>query len=484
MRWPIVVGAGPVAGCRSLIDDHRARCASIVVGSNRAAAQDRQAHCLTGESVSAACRFCYSESVPPAKRLQPRSYHAFRCIGAECEDTCCTGWLVNVDKRTYEAYRGCEDPEMGPRLRELVTINTASKSDDSHARIGLSGANCPFLAEGLCSIQKKLGETYLSTVCAKFPRVMNVVDDVLQRSLDLSCPEAARLMLLDPNPMEFDGQEGPPRDPRPGDLSVLTTADGNSRKPYPYFRELRGFTIELLQCRAYPLWKRLVILGSFCDRIEQLAEAGRNAQIPAAVQWFRDAIHGNRLDEAIHIHPPKPAVQLGILLELIVARITVEFVSPRFLACYREFMDGIEWSAESGMDELGRRYAAVFSRHFAPFLSRHEYMLEHYLVNYVHRTLFPLGPQKRNRDHNVHHAADSVRDQFLLMLVYYAIIQTVLIGLAGFHQAGFGPSHAIRVIQSVTKVFEHNVSYPGRALKILQEKGVRNCVSMAILIRN
>jgi lysine-N-methylase len=422
-------------------------------------------------------------AIPP-KRLQPRSYHAFRCIGADCEDTCCSGWLVNVDKTTYEAYQGCEDPEMGPRLRELVTVNTAGTSDDSYARIGLSGANCPFLAEGLCSIQEKLGETYLATICSKYPRVANVVDDVLQRSLDLSCPEAARLMLLDPNPMEFDDEEGPPRDPRTGELSVLTTADPNSRKPYRYFREIRGFAIELLQYRAYPLWKRLIILGSFCDQLDQLAAAGQSAQTLAAVEWFRDAIHGNRLDDAIHKHSPKPVVQLGILLELIVARITVEFVSPRFLACYQEFKDGIRWSAESSMDDIGERYAAAFSRHFAPFLGRHEHMLEHYLVNYVHRTLFPLRPQQSNRDRNVHHAADSIRDQCLLMLVYYGVVQTVLIGLAGFHRAEFGPSHAIRVIQSVTKVFEHNLSFPERALKILEEKGVRNCVSMAILIRN
>jgi hypothetical protein len=56
--------------------------------------------------------------------------------------------------------------------------------------------------------------------------------------------------------------------------------------------------------------------------------------------------------------------------------------------------------------------------------------------------------------------------------------------VAAFYGAEFGPSHAIRVIQSVTKAFEHNLSFPERALKILGEKGLRNCVSMAILVRN
>ena len=220
----------------------------------------------------------------PSKRLQPRSYHAFRCIGADCEDTCCVGWIVNVDKPTFEAYQRSDDPELGPRLRELVTIRTDSSSDDNYARIDLNGPSCPFLSEGWCAIQKKLGEAYLPIMCSAYPRVMNIVDDVLQRSLDLSCPEAARIVLLDPNPMQFDEDEGPPRDPRLAHLSVLRTSNltlapnGKSDKPYQYFREIRGFVIWLLQYRAFPLWKRLVILGSLCDQLQEMAATGRNAE--------------------------------------------------------------------------------------------------------------------------------------------------------------------------------------------------------------
>jgi lysine-N-methylase len=420
----------------------------------------------------------------PTKWLQPRAYQAFRCIGADCEDTCCSGWLVNIDKSTYDTYQRCEDPEMGPRLHELVTLNPASTSSNSYARIGLAGASCPFLDEGLCGIQKSLGESYLSIVCARFPRVLNVVDDVLQRSLDLSCPEAARLMLLDPAAIEFDETEGSPQDSRLGELSVLTTADESSPKPYPYFREIRAFAIELLQYRAYPLWKRIVILGSFCDQLEQLSAAAQNAQVPAAVQWFREAIGSNLLDPAIHQHSPKPVLQLGILLELIVARITGEFVSPRFLACYQEFKDGIEWGAESSMEEIGQRYAAVYAGHLTPFLRRHGHILEHYLVSYVHRTLFPLGAQKGPGESRMDKGTESVRDQCLTMLVYFGVVQTVLTGMAGFHRAKLDPTHPIRLIQAVSKAFEHNLSFAEKALQILAERGVRSCASMAILLRN
>jgi hypothetical protein len=39
------------------------------------------------------------------------------------------------------------------------------------------------------------------------------------------------------------------------------------------------------------------------------------------------------------------------------------------------------------------------------------------------------------------------------------------------------------VIQSIAKVFEHNLGYPTAALNLLAEKGIKNCVSMAVLLK-
>jgi lysine-N-methylase len=104
-------------------------------------------------------------------------------------------------------------------------------------------------------------------------------------------------------------------------------------------------------------------------------------------------------------------------------------------------------------------------------------------VNYVHRTLFPLGPQESGQA-SVPHSSGSIRDQCLRMMVHYAIIQSVLIGVAGFHKANFATSHVIKLIQSFTKAFEHSLTFPERALQILAEKGVNTCANFAILIRN
>jgi len=422
--------------------------------------------------------------VQPVKRLQPTSYHAFRCIGADCEDTCCVGWIVNVDKNTYEGYQRSDDPELGPRLHELVTINTDRTNDDNYARINLNGPACPFLDEGLCSVQKKLGEESLPLMCSAYPRVMNVVDDVLQRSLDLSCPEAARIVLLDPNPMQFDTDDGPRRDPRLGNLSILRTSNGTSDKPYQYFREIRDLVIWLLQYRADPLWKRLMILGSLCDQLQTMTATGEQPQTVDVLNAYRDGVERGLFDQAASAHTTQPVKQLELVLELIVARISSDFTTPRLLSCYQKFMDAMAWTADLSMDHLGKRYAAAHSQYYAPFLSQHHYMLEHYLVSYVHRTLFPLGPQESTRGLSVHHIANTIRYQGLLMMAHYGIIQLLLIGMAAFHKEQFGTGEAIQVIQSFTKAFEHSPTFPERALKILADKGVTNCTMLAILIRN
>jgi lysine-N-methylase len=368
-----------------------------------------------------------------------------------------------------------------------VTINSAP-NEDNYARIQLSSPACPFLSEGWCAIQKKLGEEYLSVMCSAYPRVMNVVDDVLQRSLDLSCPEAARLVLLDPNPIEFDEEEGPARDPRLGHLSILSTAldasNGKSDKPYRHFREIRGFVIWLLQYRNYPLWKRLAILGAFCDQLQEMAATGRGAETPDVLQAYREGMGGNVFGEALNTHSPRPAAQLELVLELIVGRISSDFTAPRLLDCYRKFMQAMEWTTESSMDDIGRRYAAACSQYYEPFMSRHDYILEHYLVSYVHRTLFPLGAQQSSRSLSVPYIAKTIGEQCLVMMVHYAIIQTLLIGLAAWHKQQFGAEHAILVIQSYTKAFEHSPSFPERAVKIVGDKGLKTCASLAILIRN
>ena len=403
--------------------------------------------------------------IAPLRVLQPDYFDTFRCIGAACEDTCCAGWTVHIDKATYDKYHECSNPQLAPALQTLVTINEKSAGDSDYAQITLSGDGCHFLDEGLCSIQQKLGEEYLSDMCATYPRVVNRVDEVWQRSLDLSCPEAARVTLLGAHPMQFHELYHSARTMRPGNYPALDLAGLRERaEPYRFFRDVRRQVIAHLQDRSYPIWKRLFLVGCLCESL--------NGDCPDA-------------DANVYDFPPPGASQLAFQLEavldLIVARISTDANPRRFLECYQEFVQGLAWTPASTMEELGARYAQAYSQHYLPFMSRHEHMLEHALVNYAHRTLFPFGLPDSNR-RIAHPRVPTVTAQYILMIAHYAIVRTLLIGMAGFHGEAFDTAHVIKLIQACAKTFEHSLTYPGRAVELLAEKGMTTPRSLCVLI--
>src|ERR1700730_15042792 len=141
-------------------------------------------------------------------------------------------------------------------------------------------------------------------------------------------------------------------------------------------------------------------------------------------------------------------------------------------------MSGIQWTSKSTMDDIGGRYAEAYSQHYLPFMSRHEHILEHYLVNYAHRTLFPFGLPESNQRLRDDRVPSPVAAQYMLMIASYAITQTLLIGVAGFHKSAFGVDHVIKLIQSCNKTFEHSLTFPGQAIQMLAGKTMTTPASL------
>ena len=84
------------------------------------------------------------------KVRQPKSFDQFRCIGADCEDTCCVGWGIVVDQETYEKYQNLPAHRIANKvLSSLVEINPARTSAGDYATLRLDGARCPALHEDL-----------------------------------------------------------------------------------------------------------------------------------------------------------------------------------------------------------------------------------------------------------------------------------------------------------------------------------------------
>lgn len=126
-------------------------------------------------------------------RSFPAYYYNFRCLADACPDSCCKEWTVDVDQASAAAYRTLPG-KLGDRLR-LVLQDT-----DSGTVMTIENGRCPmWRQDGLCEIQAQLGHEALCQVCRQFPRLRHEYGDFEELGLELSCPEAARLILTAPD---------------------------------------------------------------------------------------------------------------------------------------------------------------------------------------------------------------------------------------------------------------------------------------------
>ena len=123
---------------------------------------------------------------------KPSYFDAFSCIASNCPDSCCKEWDVQVDEISAEYYRSLPGA-LGDDLRRLL------KEEDGETVMTIVDGRCPmWRQDGLCRIQAELGEAALCKTCREFPRLTHDYGNFIERGLELSCPEAARIILSSP----------------------------------------------------------------------------------------------------------------------------------------------------------------------------------------------------------------------------------------------------------------------------------------------
>jgi lysine-N-methylase len=199
---------------------------------------------------------CQEHRLPEATPIRPAYAEKFRCIGPACEDICCQGWSVPIDQAAYEKYQQLP----ASPLRTLIDANIlrmpesgATSAEDVKpgifAKIRMDSSNqCPMLTEErLCRIQVELGEALLSYSCATYPRVVHSVGGMEEKPLTLSCPEAARLVLMSPDLLSPDppSHDLPNADPatRMEKAGVEATSGEDEGTLPPHFWAIRDYDL-------------------------------------------------------------------------------------------------------------------------------------------------------------------------------------------------------------------------------------------------
>lgn len=118
----------------------------------------------------------------------------FTCKGAECADTCCYGWGMQVDTDTLERYK--------TQAPELLTAVTSGEAQHIMKR-DPNTDYCVKFDKGLCGIHKQYGSDFLGDACHFFPRITRHFGKATQMGASLSCPEIVRLITESDDPFSL-----------------------------------------------------------------------------------------------------------------------------------------------------------------------------------------------------------------------------------------------------------------------------------------
>jgi lysine-N-methylase len=419
-------------------------------------------------------------AIQVSSQIRPTYADRFRCIGSACEDTCCQGWNVPIDEPTWEKYHSLPQGPLPDLIRASLIRKLDAPAEPDAAKpifaiIRMNAANeCPMLsADHLCRIQAELGESLLSHTCATYPRYVHVLGGVEEKALTLSCPEAARLVLLTPD-LLAESAHSQSLD----ELSPSTTADRVQTLPEDFW-PIRSVVLKLVQNRHYPLWQRLFLLDVLCRRVDSIAQGELKLSVPAFLADFEITVTTGTLRPAMAALPMDRAAQLDIVLRLAGLMLKKSNVRPRFVECIRAFTAGIGNGPGATFESLTAQYALAHDRCYAPFFARHPHIMENFLINTILRCQFPFG-----KDAMRNGTPPSMTREFALLAAQFALMRGLLIGVAGLHGTAFSSAHVVHTVQAASKHFEHHPEFLNLAYALLVESRMDGARGLATLLRD
>lgn len=395
----------------------------------------------------------------------PRYVERFRCIGPDCEDTCCASWSIHIDKKTYEAYGNAAAPELGKMLAQHLIREDGSLGDAKYARIQPEGKEkrCPLMQGGLCTIHKELGESYISNLCFSYPRTTRTLAGQLEQSLSLSCPEAARLALLAEDAFEFTEADIAVR------IDDVKRSNTQQDEAAELMNEVRIFCMNLLRTRELPLWKRLAALGVFCAALSSLCAQGKQTAIPQLISDFIQLIENGALLSSLNDVQANYNAQAMVFSTLWAAK---GFNSPSDYqqAVIQQISRGLGGGANGKAS--GTELAAAYSRGLARLeesLKDAPFLLENYLINEMFSTMFPFE------------AADPY-DSYLRLVSRFCLLRLLLAAQCSTSEQ-VPPSLLVATVQLHCRWFQHDATYMDRVNLALKDSEWANLDKLHSLIR-
>ncbi|WP_105617806.1 flagellin lysine-N-methylase [Vallitalea okinawensis] len=402
--------------------------------------------------------------------LQPKYYREFQCDPTRCLETCCERWKITIDKSTYQKYIKSDNAIIKDIVASGLSKNQDSKSDDDFGIINLDkDMECPFLnKDGFCEVIINMGESCLSKTCKNYPRATFMINDVIERGLQMSCSIAAELALLNENGMEFERTKATIN---PNDI-FINSMNIDESDCIKIYIEIRALIIEILQNRKIGLNERIVTVGNFLNQIvvHKKFPDFNYEEILSLVDETRKSLSDNNFISRLKSDPIQYKDQFNILNSILAMKFSegngIATASKRYIECLWPVLDAFDNIKDS---TIATFYKGNFEKYLKPYLNEKEFILENFLVNYVfiyRDELFQI---------------DKLWHFYIKLCVVYGLIKFNLIGLATYYK-GMDDELVLKLIQSLTKTIIPDDNYLNSVVNYLEEIKVTELSKLHTLI--
>ncbi len=383
-----------------------------------------------------------------SQMLVPRYVTEFQCVGGECTDTCCSTWTINVDKDTFKRYRRETHPALKPFLQQYLV----QEDKDSYARHGklklrTSDAHCGMhSSDGLCPIQKALGEDALSDTCYIFPRYVVQFGERVEQSLSLSCPEAARLALTQDDAFEFvcAGYTT-----RLATTTVIHAAQGFSMEAMD---EVRVFLVQLFQTPDLSNTERLVTTGWLCQQLDALVTDATQAHADSLLDAMRRMITEGSIHATVS-QLNKQHARSATLFSVLFGHGTLEVSQGSQSEVLNKVRAGLNIETELSLLKISDSY--IRGSHLLETDGGVcEKLVTRYLLNELIRETFPW-------------TQSSAMAHYRRLLMRFGILRLMLAGMANERGSALDEAAIVQTIQVFCRIYQHNLAFSKQAEALL-----------------
>ncbi|MGG4145821.1 flagellin lysine-N-methylase [Paenibacillus algorifonticola] len=366
-------------------------------------------------------------------------------------------------------YQSVTNTSLRRKLKQNLSIKPQSSVQDyAEMQLNPNTGDCAMLDQGMCSIQLELGESYLSQTCRTYPRVINQTGNALEMTAQLSCPEVARLVLLDEQAMELVEVDLAHIGSVTYKHKAAAALDPN--RPEFYFPEIRKM-MEIMKYREFSVPHRLILLGVFCDNVNLLMDEKKYKELPHLCVQFQEEVSHNDELRSYNVYPLDPIFQLQYLNNYLMDILDDTIWNARYRECIHDYKQGMTRNGSS-LEAIAGTYIHSYEHYYKPFMDQHAHVLENFILNHLYSRMLAEM-----------HVNIPVFDSYQMLVAEFAMIKLHLIGIAAHHQQ-LTEELTVKLIQAYSKNYEHTALFLKNILDDFKKQGYHTLGYMSLLIKN